>query len=414
MRKSGGAAILMPLSFERLQFLYPQSPDWEGLTYLAPLPPFNDQICALLANVSQVLLTDSNAKSYPDVITFAFWCRKANLEKMKRQHDHHLRLGRGVILHITPANVPVNFAYSLAAGLLSGNSNIVRVPSQAFPQIAIIIAAFKNTLDTDDFGRLTPYLTLVSYQRDAEINAFLSALCDVRIVWGGDQAIHEIRRAPLHSRAFDVTFADRYSVCAIEASRYLQAEDPGKIARDFYNDTYLWDQNACTAPHLVIWTGAPSDIAVAQERFWTELHQIVARQYSLPPVRAVDKLTALYKLAIDLEVELAAMPDNLIVRVKIKQLTKGIENYRCFSGYFLEYAAQNLAEIAAIVNRKYQTLAYYGFEPQYLNEFLFDQALSGFDRIVPIGKTLDFSLVWDGYDLITTLSRKVDFWGSYS
>lgn len=29
------------------------------------------------------------------------------------------------------------------------------------------------------------------------------------------------------------------------------------------------------------------------------------------------------------------------------------------------------------------------------------------DRFVPLGKSLDFNLVWDGYDLITTLSRIV-------
>ena len=34
-------------------------------------------------------------------------------------------------------------------------------------------------------------------------------------------------------------------------------------------------------------------------------------------------------------------------------------------------------------------------------------AVSGIDRIVPVGKTMDFSLVWDGRDLINELSRVV-------
>ena len=29
------------------------------------------------------------------------------------------------------------------------------------------------------------------------------------------------------------------------------------------------------------------------------------------------------------------------------------------------------------------------------------------DRIVPVGRTLDFSLEWDGYNLVHTLSRLV-------
>jgi len=32
----------------------------------------------------------------------------------------------------------------------------------------------------------------------------------------------------------------------------------------------------------------------------------------------------------------------------------------------------------------------------------------GIDRIVPIGATMDFSLIWDGRNLINTLSREVE------
>ena len=32
----------------------------------------------------------------------------------------------------------------------------------------------------------------------------------------------------------------------------------------------------------------------------------------------------------------------------------------------------------------------------------------GIDRIVPIGKTSDFSLNWDGIDLINSLSRVIE------
>jgi len=31
----------------------------------------------------------------------------------------------------------------------------------------------------------------------------------------------------------------------------------------------------------------------------------------------------------------------------------------------------------------------------------------GIDRIVPIGHSLDFNAIWDGYDLVEQFSRKV-------
>ena len=35
-----------------------------------------------------------------------------------------------------------------------------------------------------------------------------------------------------------------------------------------------------------------------------------------------------------------------------------------------------------------------------------DARPKGLDRAVPMGKSMDFTLVWDGYDLIRELSRK--------
>ena len=64
-------------------------------------------------------------------------------------------------------------------------------------------------------------------------------------------------------------------------------------------------------------------------------------------------------------------------------------------------------DLASIVTTKYQTLAYFGFSKDELQQFVLNNHIKGIDRIVPIGKTTDFSLIWDGYDLITMLSREI-------
>ena len=33
--------------------------------------------------------------------------------------------------------------------------------------------------------------------------------------------------------------------------------------------------------------------------------------------------------------------------------------------------------------------------------------MSGVDRIVPIGKTMDFDLIWDGYNLYEMMTRRI-------
>jgi len=395
--------IPMHLNLAKISFLYPKSAAFDAIEQTAPLKPFDDKICSMLSGVSKLLLKE--AKGYPDVSTFAFWCRAASLETMKKKYLAVLCVGRGILFHITPSNVPVNFAYSLAAGLLAGNLNIIRVPTGEFAQVAIIIKAFEKVLESAEFAAIAPFVNFLRYERDDEINAYLSSLCDVRIIWGGDNAIAEIRRAPLNPRSFDITFADRYSICAINTGPYIKAAHQDKIAQDFYNDTYLFDQNACTSPHLVIWVGRDGEIVKAKDIFWTALHKVVSEKYSLQPVQAVAKLTAFYKAAVDMQVMLESSPDNLIVRTKLNKLSKGMENYRCPGGYFTEYSVSSLAEIIPILNRKYQTLAYYGFSKEELQRLFRNHRFYGIDRIVPIGKTTDFSLVWDGYNLINTLSR---------
>jgi hypothetical protein len=97
--------------------------------------------------------------------------------------------------------------------------------------------------------------------------------------------------------------------------------------------------------------------------------------------------------------------DNILRRVEIDALPHDIDSFRCAGGYFTEYTAQLLDEIAPIVNEKYQTLAYYGFTQQELADFVRRNRLSGIDRIVPFGKTTAFSLTWDGMNLIERMSR---------
>ena len=151
-----------------------------------------------MQKLSATLLKDRAAKKYPDVISFAFWCRTGALRAMKEDHDsQQLRLGRGVVFHIAPSNVPVNFAYSLVVGLLAGNANIVRVPSQDFPQVEIICSALRLLLEKDEFSLLQYHLVLVRYEKDDIITDFFSSHCDVRVIWGGDHTISDIRRSSL-------------------------------------------------------------------------------------------------------------------------------------------------------------------------------------------------------------------------
>ena len=55
--------------------------DIEKLQKLNSFKSFSTIACDWLSNLSRYLLKDPKTKKYPDVATFAFFCRKANLSK---------------------------------------------------------------------------------------------------------------------------------------------------------------------------------------------------------------------------------------------------------------------------------------------------------------------------------------------
>ena len=114
---------------------------------LEPFEPFSNHVLKFLEGLSRELEQLKTIKSYPDLKALSFWCRKNNLLKLKREYFKNTnKIGLGLIFHITPSNIPTNFIYSLIFGLLSGNSNIVKVPSKNFQQIKIICNVIKKLL----------------------------------------------------------------------------------------------------------------------------------------------------------------------------------------------------------------------------------------------------------------------------
>ena len=375
-----------------------------------PLVPYDAQVCEFLNDLSSELRSCTEAVEYPDIMTFAFWCRKANIAKYRKDfEDGRTRLGLGLVFHITPSNVPVSFAYSFAFGLLSGNANIVRVPSKPFPQTDVICRVIKRMLDNDKYSEIKSMTAFVKYDQDDEINGMFSANCNARIIWGGNVAIENIRKLPIQERCVDIAFSDRYSFCIVDSQSLLELDDAGleQLAGGFYNDTYLMDQNACSSPHLIVWLG--ERIKIAKEKFWSAIYSTVSEKYNLVEVNAVAKYTLLCKDSIELD-NISSFDNhhNFIYRVGINELPDNTDELRGKCGYFYEYDASGISNIAHIINPKYQTLTYFGVERLRLLDFVVENRLTGIDRIVPVGRSLDIDVIWDGFDIVGSLSRIID------
>lgn len=376
-----------------------------------PREPYSAVVCEFLNELSNTLMSDPMAKQYPDVISFAYWCRKANIAKLKQDFSEtHLRLGLGLVFHITPSNVPVNFAFSYVFSLLAGNANVVRVPTKGFPQTDVLCRAFGHLLEQEKYWDLAAGTCFIKYNQNDDITSYFSEMCNGRIIWGGDQTIKNIRKMPISVRGVEVAFADRYSFCVVDASSLSSLDDNtlSRLATSFYNDVYLMDQNACSSPHLIVWLNASKN-SPGKQRFWDAVHEIVASKYELHPVNAIDKYVLLCGNAIELNgISGFKRHENYLYRIELDTLPDQLDSFRGKYGYFYEYNAEDMDNLSTFINARYQTLTYFGLDRLQLRDFVLKNRLSGIDRIVPIGSALDIGVVWDGYDIVRTLSRIVD------
>ena len=375
------------------------------------IEPYNEEVINFLKDFSLKLDKSKYIKQFPDLKTLAFFCRKQNLINLKKKFYNfspETRLGLGLIFHITPSNVPTNFFYSLIFGLLTGNTNIVKVPSKIFDQIDIICNITKSLLKKK-YSNLKKFITIVRYSSNDEYTQKTSLNCDGRIIWGGDRSVENIKNFKLKQKSTELTFGDRYSLCLIKGSEFLKLKFSEKIALTlkFYNDTYTADQNACSSPHLILWLG--KDNKKAKNIFWSLLNKIVNNKYDFSNMASVEKYTELCKkIVTDKNIKNSKTFSKNIYTITLKKLNKDITNYRGKWGFFYEYDIISLKILKKFISKKFQTLTYFGIKKSTLKDLIIKSKLQGIDRIVPIGQALDISFFWDGYDINKSLTRVID------
>ena len=85
--------------------------------------------------------------------------------------------------------------------------------------------------------------------------------------------------------------------------------------------------------------------------------------------------------------------------------TNQIEDIRGVNGTFFQKNINQINDLKQFITKKCQTISYFGFSRNNFKNFLLNNNLLGVDRVVPIGKALEIDIVWDGYDVIKSLSR---------
>lgn len=370
-------------------------------------PPRDRALIAMLAALSGRIL-DNPALHAPHYVALGYWLRPAALRRRDEELARfdaagHVRVPRGVALHLPPANVDTLFVYSWAMAVLAGNTNIVRLTEQLTPETRTLIATVCSVVA--EHGQSDRNL-FCHYPYGGDLEQSVSKLCDLRLIWGGNAKVEAVSRVPIRPDGLSLGFPDRRSMAVIATAAYRQAAEAERddLAVAFFNDIFWFDQMGCGSPRLLVWLGEPGKLSAD---LYLRMQGVAGRRgYSVDPSVAMSKLvfandllaqgitTHYQRLSASLDVSRTSDPVAAIERAH-------------GGGFLCDWVADSLDQIAGVVTRSVQTITHYGLPPQDVLRFAREISGRGGYRLVPVGQALQFDATWDGIDLFAHMSRQI-------
>lgn len=373
--------------------------------------PFDPLLLEFCQHLSKKLLTHAD----PDLAALGFWLRPAQLSELRHRFELQntgsiIRSSRGLVFHITASNVDTLFAYSWLLSLLAGNNNIVRLPSKHSVAIEQILDIVNKLFQNKTYASIAQTNHFIRYAHQKNITETLSSSADVRIIWGSNHTIREIRNIHLNAYAKEIVFPDRTSYAIISSKNYLELNNDQKanLAQAFFRDAYGFDQHGCSSPRLIFWIGVDEDTEVASKTFYYCLdNEIERRGYKVPLSDFMQKQTAIYSQCAQSPILSVKSISNELSILQIDE--PRLNNLQHpGAGLFYHIPLPSLQDVHHYISSHDQALTYFGFENSLLDKFAHDLKGKGPTRIIPIGEALNFSSVWDGYDLLQELTRCIE------
>jgi hypothetical protein len=317
---------------------------------------------------------------------------------------------RGVVAHWLAGNVPTLGFLSLMFSLLAKNANILKVPETVSPLLPEMLETLAKVRYAAPTGRevsgrtLTDAIEAVWYPHDAIDAAELSRMADVRIVWGGAEAVRAVAGLPRRYDCDDIIFGPKLSLAAVGREALASESLARRAARAIAVDCSVFDQEACASAHTVfVEAGAP----VTPRQFAAMLAEQMQRtNLRIPRLGISGQLAGEVKSArmlhfVDGEV---MAPPSLEWSVLFRDREE--RPPPVYGRTALVRPIADLAGLASHVDRDTQAvgLALPGARRLAIAELL---AQAGVDRITEPGAMAEFAVPWDGVFPMDRLARWV-------
>ena len=370
---------------------------------------FHDNAFLFLTKLSDFIYLNARSNTFiREFLYFAHWTRRSNITKLANQFSSaQIKVGRGLSLHIGPSNVPVNSLFTMAFSLLSGSPSILRIPSKFIDEFSDFFRDFSDWsgLRSD----LIP-LSIISFPTDSGLSAGLSRRSLSRVIWGNDQTCKYFKSLPTPLKCTDLYFHNRSSasIINISALRSLTLSQIDDLARKFSLDIFTFNQQACSSPKvLFVYSPIPFDgLMPLLSKFFQAISKNAQSVSSLSDSSAVDKFKRLSDLACSFKGFNLVLDSQYLSAFSIDQSVQ-VSSSQLQSGILLYQPIAHLSELALHLDPSFQTLIHYGLSSNEIDSVTDICIRRGVDRLVQPGQALNISNVWDGYDIISMLSRTI-------
>jgi hypothetical protein len=383
------------------------------------LPPA--QVIEILERWGEAL-TGPTFDAIPGVAFLKLWLRRGTLEPIvvrelgtealrgawRDERGARLRpFPLGVVGHWPAGNIEIQPLLSLSCGLLGGNACLVRVPRGLVAQTRAVIEKLEQ-IDTSRLLTERIFMAVFDHER-TDLQRAMAAAVDGAMIWGGEEAVTQVRALPFPHWARISIFGPRLSVAAIDADTWVS--EPEALASwclRIARDVWQFDQQACSSPQALFLERSCSGdaaefVATLADAFRAE-NRAHPRQAIQPAMTSAICLSRAAWLlgGNDHRAVFPETPDWTILLGEGPSIPKPTQG-RTLSVLVVDNLLDPIARFDGVV----QTLGLAVRDSDLEAELAEAAGRSGVDRIVKLGRMHVFGSPWDGMDLLKPMMRLV-------
>jgi hypothetical protein len=357
----------------------------------------------------------------PGIVFLRMWLRRGTLEPIIARelganglHGGWTEYGRakckafpvGVVGHWPAGNVEIQPLLSMTCALLGGNAALVRIPSGL---VDLTRRLMEKLIQSDPGELLTRRIFMAAFEHGRQdLHEAMAKAVDGAMIWGGEEAVLQIRALPFPHWAKVAVFGPRISVAAMDAGAWGNPQERESWCLRIARDVWQFDQQACSSPQvLFLEKGAGQSVAqflpFLRRAFETE-NQAHPRQ-TIPAglTSAICQARASWLLKDTAhQAVFPKGPDWTLL------LGSGADLPQPIQGKTLTVLeVDNLLDPVSRFDGNVQTLGLGMADPEKEKELALLAGSRGVDRIVKLGRMHVFFPPWDGVDLIRPMVRMV-------